>query len=289
MGLQDREYYRETAAPPAAQSVVVKLIVLNGVLFLVDLFVGDHKLTRALALESDAIVHPWQWYQFLTAGFVHDWRSPLHILFNMIGLYFFGTELERRFGSREFLRFYLVAIVVSLLTWGIRNHFFVDRSEPGVCLGASGGVTAAIILFCLLEPRATLLVFGVLPMPAWLVGVLFVASDVFGPKPVALDRRVAHDAHLAGAAFALAYWRLGLNFGRLPGMAQLAQLFRRPQKWLRPKPPLRVHDPERYYEDLDDQADRLLQKVKSEGLDSLTPKERKILEDYSRRTRQKLR
>ena len=87
----------------------------------------------------------------------------------------------------------------------------------------------------------------------------------------------------------MAYWKLGLNFGRLPGMAQLGRLFRGPQKWLRPRPELRVHDPERYYEDLDQQADRLLQKVNRDGLASLTPKERKILEDYSRRTRQKLR
>jgi membrane associated rhomboid family serine protease len=294
MGYQDRDYYREQEPPRGSgvQSVVVKLIIINGALYLVNMFFGggwgEDKITRALALRSDAIANPWMWYQFLTAGFVHAPENLLHIVGNMLGLYVFGTPLEQRFGAKEFLRFYLVAIVVSLLTWGVRNYFFVDH-PPGFCMGASGGVTAAIILFCLLEPRATLMLFGAVPMPAWLFGILVVATDVFGSQPAMLGQRVAHDAHLAGAVFALAYWYFGINFGRLPGVSQLGRLLAAPQKWMRPKPPLKVHDPEQYYEDLDDEADRLLQKVSREGMESLTPKERQLLEDYSRRTRQKLR
>jgi hypothetical protein len=70
----------------------------------------------------------------------------------------------------------------------------------------------------------------------------------------------------------------------------LQRLWKSPRKWLRSKPPdLRLHDPEPSYDDLDRQADRLLQKVNEAGLASLTAKERQLLEDYSRRTRQKLR
>ena len=75
----------------------------------------------------------------------------------------------------------------------------------------------------------------------------------------------------------------------MPGVAQIGRWLQRPQCWLQPRPELKVHDPERYYEDLDAEGDRLLIKVKQHGLDSLTPKERQALEDYSRRTRQKLR
>jgi len=293
MGFQDRDYYRDADAPArrVAQSVVVKLIFLNGALWLANMFFGggSDAITRALALDSDAIVHPWMWYQFLTAGFVHDWQSPLHILGNMIGLYTFGIPLERRLGAAEFLRFYLVSIVVGFLVWALRNHFLV-AVPAGSCLGASGGVTATIILFCLYDPRAMLALFGVVPIPAWIFGLLIVAADVFGSQPAALGPRVAHDVHLAGAAFALAYWRLGLNFGKLPGLAYLRGLIPSPKQWVRAKPPdLRIHDPEQYYDDLDKQADLLLKKVKQGGLDSLSPKERQLLEDYSRRTRQKLR
>jgi hypothetical protein len=197
-----------------------------------------------------------------------------------------GRELERKLGGREFLLFYLASIVVSSVVWSVRNHFFVGPGAPGSCLGASGGVTAVIILFCLQNPRAML---GLVPIPAWVFGLLVVATDVFGSSPAALGSRVAYDVHLAGAAFALAYWSLGWSFGKLPGMTQLTRLLKSPRRWLVPKPPLRVHDPEQYYEELDERADRLLAKVNREGLDSLTPQERQLLEDYSRRTRQKLR
>jgi len=293
MGFQDRDYYRDgqTPASRAAQSVVVRLILLNGTLWLANLFFGgDHNaITRALALDKDAIIHPWMWYQFLTAGFVHDWGSLLHLIGNMIGLYVLGMPLERRLGAAEFLRFYLLSIVVGFLVWAVRNHFLV-AAPAGSCLGASGGVTATIILFCLYDPRATLLLFGAVPVPAWIFGLLIIAADVLAPQPTAFGPLVAHDVHLAGAAFAVAYWKFGLNFGKLPGLERLRRLWRSPQKWLRAKPPnLRVHDPEQYYDDLDKQADRLLEKVKEGGLESLSPKERQLLEDYSRRTRQKLR
>jgi hypothetical protein len=87
----------------------------------------------------------------------------------------------------------------------------------------------------------------------------------------------------------VAYWHFRWNFGRLPGLDRLKRLVTKPQGWIKPKPPLKVHDPEHYYEDLDAEADRLLDKVAREGLSSLTDPERRTLEDYSRRTRQKLR
>jgi membrane associated rhomboid family serine protease len=290
MGLENRDYYRESSpAGSAVQSMVVKLIIVNGVLWLANAFFGGsgQVITRALMLQNDALAHPWMWYQFLTAGFVHDWNNPLHVAGNMLGLFVFGRPLEERYGSREFLRFYLTAIVVSLLAWGVRNYFFVGPNTPGSCLGASGGVTATIILFCLVEPRAT--VFAPFPIPAWIFGILIVATDILGSQPAALGTRVAHDAHLAGAAFGVAYWRFRWNFGRLPGLAWISRLLQKPQRWMQPRPPLKVHDPEQYYEDLDAEGDRLLIKVQEQGLESLTPQERQQLEAYSRRTRQKLR
>ena len=76
---------------------------------------------------------------------------------------------------------------------------------------------------------------------------------------------VAYDVHLVGAVLALGYWYFGWSFGRLPGMDELKRLLRTPQRWFKAKPPLKVHDPEHYYEDLDAQADRLLEKVATRG------------------------
>jgi rhomboid family protein len=297
MGFQDRDYYREETQATGVQSIVIKLIIINSVLFLADMFFGgeNHKITSALMLQGDALAHPLMWYQFLTAGFVHQpadvWHGQSgnfwHIFGNMLGLFVFGRPLEERFGPRSFLRFYLTAIVLSLLAWGVRNYFFGGGS--GSCMGASGGVTATAILFCLIYPHAKLLLFFAIPTPAWVFAILLVAMDVFGVKMPGQQGNVAFEAHLAGATFALAYWYFGWNFGRLPGLDELGRLFSSRPKWFKPRPPLKVHDPERYYEDLDAEADRLLDKVAREGLSSLNDQERRVLEDYSRRTRQKLR
>jgi membrane associated rhomboid family serine protease len=300
MGYQDRDYYRgETTGGPFAGSVVIKLIVINAVVFLAN-FLFAHSpgsqtndwIMELLALQPEAITHPTQWYQFLTYGFAHDPEHLMHIGFNMLGLYFFGRALEDRFGWKEFLRYYLVAIVLGGVVWSIRNTvmntYLVENfgGEPfriGPLWGASGGVTAVVILFCFLYPRATLLMFFVIPTPAWLAGLIIVALDMFGGG----RDRVAHDVHLTGAAFAAAYWYFRWNFGRLPGVAGIGRMVKAAGKSLEAKPDLRVHDPDQYYEDLDAEGDRLLEKVGREGQESLTARERQVLEDYSRRMRQK--
>lgn len=299
MGFHDRDYYREGSQSPYVTSMVVKLIILNGIVYLAELFVGRNQQGRYLVVEwlgahADTIAHPLSWYQLLTAGFVHDPGSNhvTHILFNMLGLYCFGMPLEDRYGHREFLRFYLIAVVLGFLFWSGSNYLMAgDRAhDMPPCIGASGGVTAATLLFCLLYPRATILASFLFPVPAWLMGAFIILSNLLGTaNRSALTGGVAYDVHLVGAAFAFAYWKFGWNFRRLPGLDDFKRFVGLSKKWFAPRPPLKVHDPEQYYEDLDAQADRLLEKVNRDGLGSLTDKERRILEDYSRRTRQKLR
>jgi membrane associated rhomboid family serine protease len=296
MGFHDRDYYREGSQSTYVTSIVVKLIILNGIVFLAELLFGRNSLGRnivaeALGVHADTIAKPWLWWQFVTAGFTHDPNSVTHIFFNMLGLYFFGMPLEERYGRKEFLRFYLTAIILGFVVWSASNYFLPSGgASAGLCIGASGGVTASIILFCALYPRATVLAAFLFPIPAWLLGVVTIASDLFGSaNRSSVTGGVAFDVHLVGAALALSYWYFGLNFGRFPGLDDLQRIIKVPKRWFKPRPPLRVHDPEHYYDDLDAEADRLLDKVAREGLSSLTDRERRILEDYSRRTRQKLR
>jgi membrane associated rhomboid family serine protease len=301
MGYEDRDYYREGSPGTFVTSMVVKLIIINGLVFLANLLFGgpEHSLTDSLALRPSTIVHPLTWWRFLTAGFVHDPNAINHIFFNMLGLYVFGSRLEERYGSREFLRFYLIAIVLGFVVWSASNYLYLQQLPAALavavdgkakCFGASGGVTAVTLLYCLLYPRATLLASFLFPVPAWIIGALIVVSNVFGQATSSpLFGGVAYDVHLVGIALAAGYWYFGWNFGRLPGGDELRRLLGRPQRWFKPRPPLKVHDPEQYYEDLDAEADRLLEKVSREGESSLTPQERRALEDYSRRMRQKLR
>ena len=131
--------------------------------------------------------HPWT---AITYMFLHDPSGIGHILFNMLGLYCFGMPLEERYGRREFLRYYLVAVVLGMFVWSAVHYFYLTQNlSPAdasvavqriTCYGASGGVTAVTLLFCLLYPRATLLAAFLFPVPAWLVGIFIIVSNLFG-------------------------------------------------------------------------------------------------------------
>src|SRR5262245_54731952 len=194
MGFQDRDYYRDTSQPAYVTSWVVKLIILNGIVFLAEVLAGwgpseTNAVADLLGVHADTIVRPLYWWQFLTAGFVHS-SSLNHILFNMLGLYCFGMPLEERYGRREFLRFYLTAIVLGNIVWSASHYWYLTHNLPAAdaaeavqlikCYGASGGVTAATLLFCLLYPRATILLAFLFPVPAWLVGAGIILTNVFG-------------------------------------------------------------------------------------------------------------
>jgi hypothetical protein len=138
-----------------------------------------------------------------------------------------------------------------------------------------------VLLYALNFPRRTLLLFFVLPVPAWFVGVLVVAFDVHGAMVRRPGDMTAYAVHLAGAAFALLYYGLGWNLSRL-----WPKSFSFSLRWLRPRPRLRVRSPDD--EDgppegnLTEEVDRILEKISREGEASLTRKERRTLESASR-------
>ena len=290
MGIYDREYYQ--ADEPRGfhwsgqRSMVVNLIIANVVLYVLNLlFTGQsNEITNYLALKSDLFDAPanllYGW-TLLTYGFVHapitSKVGVIHILMNMYGLYLFGRDMEARYGRFEFLRLYLVLIVFGGIVWAVHQRFIPASSSV---VGASGAVVGVMVLYCSNFPRRTLLVLGLLPVPAWLLCVAFVGLDIL--RGLGGESSVAFDVHLAGAAFAFAYFRFKWNLGRL-----LPSRVPRVRSMFRSKPNLKVHNPEDHYRNLDDQADHLLDKVHREGETSLTEKERQILEDYSRRMRQK--
>lgn len=298
MGFQDRDYYREEAdwhespVGVAGENWVVRLIVANVAIYFVDLFfASEHGLLRGMAVKPDTWAHPLYWWQFLTYGFSHSPDKIGHLLANMFGLWMFGRQVEGVLGSREFLRFYGVALAVGSLVWVARMALSGSAYAPGPpLLGASGAISAVLILFVCCFPHQKILFLMVIPLPAWVLGVVLVLSDLSGATSGGADGpAVAYDVHLAGAAFAFLYYRFRWNLGRLAA-------WRGGERWpLRRSPRLRVHEPsddsgydlESQYRALDEEADRILAKLHSLGDASLTEQERRILEDYSRRMRQK--
>ncbi len=282
MGIYDREYYRDesrgfTLGGPSARSMVTNLILVTVGIYLVDLFSGD-RLTQYAALTSDTLLKPWLWWRFLSYGFLHDTTALGHILFNMLALYFFGRDVEGVYGRREFLWFYLTSIVVAGVAWAAVAQ--LDGTPPGVhVVGASGAVTAIVLLFILHFPHRTVLLFFVLPVPAWVLGVLILLMDFSGATRG--GTHVAHTAHLAGAAFAFLYQRSGWRISRL--VSSEGRWSGGWRQWLKRRPKLRLHDPEAEEARLREEVDRLLEKVYREGEASLTPAERRKLEAASRK------
>lgn len=294
MGYQERDYYREEGPEDPlglrGMSATAKLILVTVLVYLVDMFFGgdNHVVTNALKLHADVWLRPWEYYEFLTYGFLHDPQNLQHILGNMIGLWVFGKLLEDRMGPAGLVRFYICALLFCGLVWAGRHYFLLG--ERGGCLGASGGVIACIILFCAQNPRATMLDKVLLPVPAWVVGTLYILSDLFGVEFRKKDGSTAFDAHLAGAAFAIAVWALKINFGRGSWLDKPGAWLRKIGRMFKGRPNLRVHQDSGPDDDMDQierEGDRILAKIMSQGDASLTAKERKTLDQYSRLMREK--
>jgi membrane associated rhomboid family serine protease len=294
MGFQDREYYRDDSGPSGFRTgprmMVTNLVIVNAAVFLLDLFLAkdhgrDHWLADLLAVSPDVLGKPWLWWKLVTYGFVHDPLSIGHLFWNMFGLWIFGRDVELIYGRKELLRIYLTALVLGSLVWCLREQLFTQREGFVQLIGASGAVTAVVLLFVFHYPTRTILLMFVIPVPAWVLGILIIGGNMLFLLAEETSRhQVAFDVHLVGAAFAIAYFRLGWNLGRIvPDFRR----FRERRTGPKPGPNLRIHNTESHDEALDDKADRILEKVSREGMDSLTSKERRILEDYSRRMRRK--
>ena len=287
MGFYDRDYQRgwnDDREPGfhigGPTTLTTKLVIGFFGVYLIQLFTqpnepvsdSDHGwFTNTLMLYSDWWQRPWTLFQLLTYGFLHDPTDLRHIAFNVLGFWIFGREVEARYGAREFLIFFLAALVIAGLAWTLAE---IPSEEPRFVLGASGGVTAVVILFALNFPYRTVMLMLLFPVPMWVLAVIILVSDLYG----AIGRfgNTAFTAHLGGAAFGYLYYRNRWRLERfLPQRISLPQLRR--------KPKLRVLRPDSEEEpSTDEVVDQILKKIQDHGKDSLTRQERRILEQASR-------
>lgn len=300
MGLYDRDYLTRRTVPRSVwstdqYSMVAILIFINVVVYLVDTFSGN-QVQNYTACRVGTLTRPWLWWQFLTYGFTHD-ASPQHIFFNMLTLWFFGRDIEYLLGRKEFLRLYLFLIVLGGVCWAAINR--IQGSEAAASMiGASGAVVGIFVLFCLHYPRRTILLFFLLPVPAWVAGVLLLAPDVMA----ALQNRqgqIAYSVHLTGAALAALYYYQNWNFGLFWEKAGGQKIWMRIRYLFQRRPKLRVlsrHDEateddtdaeERQFRELEAEVERILDKINQYGTDSLTRAERRTLERASQLYRQR--
>ena len=233
-----------------------------------------------------------QVWRLITYGFLHSTSNFFHIIFNMLTIFFFGRPLERQIGSREFLAFYLVAIVAAGLA-----HLGIELMTGGIipAIGASGGTLAILVLFALRQPRLNLLPpnFPFRLEVRWLA-LIVVISDLFPVLEIIRDKGqgvsdgVAHAAHMGGVIFAFLYFkgnlRLAAFFNKVSPVRPKQGGGSRSGQQGRPRPKkgkakLSINGLSKA--EIDEQMDVLLQKVNEQGIQSLTDKERKFMEDAS--------
>jgi membrane associated rhomboid family serine protease len=305
MGIYDRDYYRREGPSflgsfaPRGQ-ICLWLVGINVGVWLIQLLTrtknvfgqiaGEGPVTSALEMDTYWVFHGQIW-RLLTYAFLHDPFDFYHIVFNMLFLWFFGPDLEELYGRWEFLAYYLVAAFLGglafLATGAIESAQFVGAFNLAHirCLGASGAVTAVLVLCAFHYPRKIILLMFILPVPLWLLAVLQVAQDSYRVF-TGNHNGTAVTVHLAGAAFAALYYKMNWR---------LLRLWPNVRGWQRQRsrPRLRVYREEEAEtpepvsvgappapdvdEQLEAKLDAVLEKVARTGQASLTESERQIL------------
>ncbi|MDH3651670.1 MAG: rhomboid family intramembrane serine protease [Saprospiraceae bacterium] len=146
-----------------------------------------------------------EYYRLISSGFVHG--GWIHLLINMFVLWHFGEIVEHHFeqffgmttGTIYYVLVYLATIVCASLP-----SFFTKRNNPEyMAVGASGGVSGIVFIFILLYPWEPLYLYGIVPIPGIVAGVLYLWYSSYASKNV--QDRIDHDAHFYGALFGVLF------------------------------------------------------------------------------------
>jgi membrane associated rhomboid family serine protease len=284
MGLYDRDYTQEKDqsypdyAPqmriglPSITPVVKWLLIINAAVYLINVLVSPPTKTGLTILESllilipDTLSHALQLWRLITYQFLHG--SFGHIFFNMLGLFFFGPPVERYWGSKKFLFFYLACgaagglFYILLVTVGFLT--------PLPMLGASGAILGVLTACAILFPQMVVFLFF-FPLPIRVAAIVLILYSVVTilSKGVNAGGEACHLAGIAaGALYVLSdSWRTALK---------LRFKSSRWEKHVESERRLRI------------EVDRILRKVHESGLHSLTASEKRTLKQATRLEQERL-
>ena len=294
MGLDNRDYVRYPGrqggfggAGETWPPVVKALLAINIIVFLAQLFStpprgGSSPIQLWLGLDWGHLTSGQIW-RLLTYSFCHSTTQLFHIIFNMLGLVFFGRPMERVYGSAEFLAFYLVSAVIGGIAFVLVNLVI---GPPGMVIGASAATLATLVLFAFHYPRQEVLLAFVLPVQIRWVVLFIIAADLLRALSAraGVDVGVAFAAHLGGIAFAILYWKSNLRLA--PWFHKVSPVRPKSGSGGGRKPKQKKSDfstAGRSKVEIDRQVDALLQKISDKGFQSLSEKEKKFLEKASDR------
>lgn len=278
-----------SSGQPAAQlsffAVKLILIVTVGVFALQLLTMkptGESVVFDWLALEQTLVFHGGHFWRLLTYGLLHSPQNIMHIVCNMLVLFFLGRIVSQKTGQGEFLAIYAASAVLA----GIMQSCAQAIKSPGIegwTIGASGAVMCVFVMFTMWYPKVKLYLFGVIGVKAqWLLlGVLgYDFLGLIGVTPALFSSEgasIGHAAHLGGAVFGFLYIRTDMNltgwWNQFAGRKQAKSINR---------PELKVFNPGSQPEvNIAGRMDQILDKITSEGEASLTERERRFLKQAS--------
>ncbi len=190
--------------PYTFRNLSLILIGINITVYFMTMLSPNLKLY--LSLNPVLFVRDRFYWSVLSYMFVHG--NMNHILFNMLGLFFFGPQLEERMGSWEFLSYYLgtglLSGVFSLLVYLFTGTYQV------FLMGASGAIFALLLAFAVYFPFSRVYLFGILPIQSTMMVLLYAGIEIFS-LVTGRAGNVAHMTHLAGLLFGYIYFRIRLG------------------------------------------------------------------------------
>ncbi len=236
----------------------------------------------------DAVkVQSGQVWRLITYVFCHNRDNPFGLAFNMIALWFLGAALERMYGSRELLWFYLAtAAFCGVVFAAIGVKVFL----PFPLIGANPCILSLLTLYATHFPRQEILFCWVIPIQIRILLIVYVAIDIYMIMEAFSGQsgwaKVAYSAELWAVAFGYVYRRMNWH---LSGFSQWFDIGRAKRAWRQAQSSrkLKVFQPEPVV-DLDEQVDALLAKIHEHGSESLTDRERAILQKASDRAKNRL-
>lgn len=287
--LSDRSYMRDDYPRQGTSALtwLISAIVAMFVLQFVFLRWFHFDLENLLALSVPNVLSGKVWV-VLSYGLLHSTNNLLHIIVNLLGLYFLGRVLEPIMGSKRFVGFFASAVLAGALLW-LGTHW---QNGHGVAIGASAGVIGLLVVFACLNPNQpmTFLLFFILPVtlkPKYVALALlaieligFAFYEIMGAVSP-FSGAVAHSAHLGGMAAGWLYFRYvhsgAWRFPTSRSDVELPGWLQKRQKKTVPETSYQVDVPKR--EDLRAEVDRILDKINSHGFGSLTPEEKRLLDE----------
>ncbi len=242
--------------------VVLSIVAISVFVFLSDMFLYP-------ALNNHFCLLPkfdWSFlYRSISYGFVHG--SFIHLLMNMLLLFFIGTTLEQSFGSITFLKFYTAALFVSALVTMLL--FILLPHAAAYVIGASGALSALLFLFWKYNTGAKLLLFFVIPVNIKTAVIGLIVFDIVCLVSPLFNTGLSHATHLGGFFFGWLYYNYGSRISEIEDYLRLKFQERKIASAKRKKEERK----RLYIEDVDP----ILKKISDFGIESLSDIEREIL------------